>query len=112
MRRLFPSITETGQGAVYRHVGTTNLCINSFVVEELPPPDCEIFPTTSENIGSFPYNYGSQDEIDEQAFISDFSVLDGASYDPAYPNMWHELDGSTKTNILLYASSVSVTGKV
>jgi hypothetical protein len=111
VRRLYPSITETGQGAVYRHVGTTNLCIDSFIVEELPPPDCEVFPTTVENLGSFPYHYGTQDEIDDQAFISEFSILDGVSVDPAYPNMWNELDGPTQTSILLYAEQCFCDGE-
>jgi len=110
VRRLFASLDEVGEGAVYRHVGTTNECINSFVVDLLPPPDCEIFPGTAENIGSFPYHFGTQDEIDDVDFISDYSVLDGVSFDPDYPNMWDFLPPATMADILLVADNCFCLG--
>jgi hypothetical protein len=111
VKRLYASITDTGNGAVYRHVGTTNECIDTFIVEELPPPDCEVFPTTAENLGSFPYHYGTQDEIDTEAFISALSILDGASYSPSYPNMWNKLDAPTQASILAYAEQCFCAGE-
>jgi hypothetical protein len=110
VRRLFKSLTDTGQGAVYREVGGTNECVGTFVVAKLPPPDCEVYPTTAETTGSFPHSYGAQDEIDNVDFLSDFSILEGIEFDLDYPNMWEKIGPTSRENILSYAETCFCVG--
>ena len=111
MKRLFGSVDEVGQGAVYRAIGFGNGCIGSFVVDTLPKPTCEIFPSTVNNLGSFPYHYGDRAQIDNADFIEQFSDLDNVAYDRDYPNMWDKLDPGLQSDILLYADQCFCKGE-
>ena len=93
MKRLFKTEEFAGQGGVYREVGTTNDCIDSFVVDELPPPDCEVYPSTAEHIGSLPDSFGSSADLDPVAWVEAWNdiYLGNFAFDPGYPNLWRRL---------------------
>jgi hypothetical protein len=78
---------------VYREVGTTNDCIDSFVVDEFPPPTCEVYPSTSEHIGSLPDSLGTSAELDPVDWVNawDDIYLGNFAFDPNYPNLWRRL---------------------
>jgi hypothetical protein len=93
MKRLFKTEEDAGQGGVYRNLDTDNSCINSGTVPTLPLPTCEIYPSTSERIGSLPDDYGTSAESDPVSWVSawDDIYLGNFVLDPTYPNLWNRL---------------------
>jgi hypothetical protein len=93
VKRLFRTEVFAGQGGVYREVGTTNDCIDSFVVDTLEPPTCEIYPSTAEHIGSLPDTFGSSDELDPVPWVFAWNdiYLGNFAFSRTYPNLWRRL---------------------
>jgi hypothetical protein len=110
VRRLYGSPFNIGNGAVYRDVGNTNECYDSFILTPFEKPTCYVYPPSSEHLASFPYHFGEQSDIDTIPFNDNYSVLDGVSYDPDYPNLWNKLSTPEKEAILIYADQCFCQG--
>ena len=98
MNRLFTTTVYAGQGGVYRTLPEGD-CLTVAPPFTYAPPDCEVYPSTAEHIGSLPDSFGGAIDLDASPWEEAWEdiLIGGLVYDRTYPNLWRRLSDNPNT---------------